>query len=179
LDYVDLISEQVELQRLRQHNAALNRILLALGSGEAIAVVLEVIAAAVREALHAEDVQFCLDGAGSTYGNSAPHPALVTGASPLCLPLLRDGQQCGTLIITRDSLAGDFSPPDMVFAQEVAAQAVIAIDRAERDAEALRRVARAEALREIAHELSAELDMVRCVEATREQVSRLIDYESC
>lgn len=154
--------------------------MLALGSGDGIAAILETIAVAVREALQAGDVQFCLVADEGAHDDSSQYstPTASMG-SALHVPLQQEGRQCGTLIITRAPLAGEFSSADSIFAQEVAAQAVIAIDRARRDDEAARRVARAEVLREIAHELSAELDIVRFVEATREQVARLIDYESC
>lgn len=180
MDYVELVPEMLELHRLRQYNAALGQILLALGSGEGIATILDAIAAAVRAPLQAEAVRFLFE---QDEDPSVDHPLQVIPVaglySPLTVPLLRAGQRCGTLTVTRGPLVGAFSAADITFAQDVAAQAVVAFDRAQRDDEAARRVARAEALREIAHELSAELDMVRFVEATHEQVARLIDYESC
>lgn len=180
MNYVEPLPDMLVLRRIQQHNAALRQILRALGSDAGIAAILEAIAAAIRESLPAEDVRFVVERDDAT-SEDYPFPTIQHDEprSVLTVPLLRAGRRYGALIIQHESPAGEFSPADIAFVREIAAQAVIAIDRARRDDEVAGRVARAEVLREIAHELSAELDMVRFVEATREQVARLIDYESC
>ena len=182
----EIIDDSAESARVLRQNDALLRILAALGAGGEIGATLAMILEAIVAALRAERGWLVLDAAATTLvpdrSRIGPPAALASpdGADErvsLEVPLLSGGCSRGSLVLTRQRSVGAFSPLDAIFARDVAAQVVVALDRAERDAAAAQRVVRAEVLREIVQELSAELDLGRFLEVTREQIARLIDHE--
>ncbi|MFN8513585.1 MAG: diguanylate cyclase [Thermomicrobiales bacterium] len=162
--------------RLQRRYAALELILAALVSDNDLEQTLAAIAAATATAIAADRAWCTLQN--GPHDPAAPAPA-DADALALTLPLLHADHALGAFHLLRHRPAHPFSADDIAFAREIAARASIAIERAHRDAEARRRVERAEALREIGRVLSAELDFDRFHTVAQEQVARIIDHGSC
>ena len=173
------VTWELECDRLRRQYSALGRILTISGAGGDLPGTLHAIAAVIATTLHLDGARFIL-GDDDPGGLPDP-PRLDHDATPgvaLLVPLANDGRILGSLHLMRHDAGSPFSPDDVAFAREIAAQAVVVIERIRRDAEAWRRLERAEALREIGRVLSAELDFDRFLTVAREQVARIVEHAS-
>lgn len=107
-----------------------------------------------------------------------PDPA-ADPAHLLVVPIVRTGRVGGCLRVERPLDRRPFDHHDASFSVELAALLALLIGRAEGYAAAQRRAVRADALREIGRELSAELDLDRfCATASR-HLTRLMDVRDC
>jgi GAF domain-containing protein len=177
-----------------QHTVILADLLTVLAADGNLHDTLAAIAAPTAAALRADSAWFALaSGWPRSAATSPPRspqetppaspdstaPLQTESAGSLAVPLVRDETFYGTLHLRRDRSADAFADDEITLARAIAGYATSAIVRARRDAEAQRRVERAEALREIGRVLSTELDYGRFLEVTREQVARIIDHGSC
>jgi diguanylate cyclase (GGDEF)-like protein len=177
--------------RVRRRYAALEAILDALVSDTELWQTLAAVAAATAAAVDADRAWFALrDDPGAP--RHIPESSLIDsldgtdqpahgqeGDVALVVPLLHTDYCLGAFHVVRVGPARPFSDSDVGFVRATAARASVAIERAHRDADARRRVERAEALREIGRVLSAELDFDRFLTVAQEQVARIVDHGSC
>ncbi len=196
----DVTPEPLTIASLQRQHHALGRILRALGAIDQLQSTLDVIALACAEALEAVSASVVLHETPSApplVGALRPVPLVVpatpsgdacglacdgadaAGGTLITLPLARCGHLLGTFQVRRHDGAAPFSVGEIAFARQVAEQAIVAIGRVRREADARRRVEHAEALREIGRELNAELDFARFLTVMRRVVARLVDHESC
>ncbi len=161
---------ELECDRLRRQYAALGQILTISGASNDLSGTLDAIAAVIATALHLDSARFIL-GNGPVPADDAPGVMLL-------VPIVNEVGLLGILQLVRHAEDAPFLPADVAFAQDIAVQAVVVIERIRRDAEAWRRLERAEALREVGRVLSAELDFDRFLTVAREQVARIVDHAS-
>lgn len=172
--------------RLRRQYRVLRHVIAAMADADSLEQTLEALVAALATGLEADSAALQLHEAPYltiTWPSaqlSHPEPrSLAHLPVTLDLPLLHGAHRVGMLRFGRLSAAVDFDEQDHTFAEDILTQAASVIERVRREAEAQRRIARAEALREIGRTVSAELDFGCLLAVTRDQVARLIPHESC
>jgi len=97
----------------------------------------------------------------------------------LVIPLFRHGRLGGCLRVERPLVARPFDHNDADFSADLAALLSLLLGRADSFDAAQRRAVRADALREIGRELSAELDLDRFCATASQHLTRLMDAQDC
>lgn len=111
---------------------------------------------------------------------SRPRPDPVGEAAHLLvIPLLRSGRLGGCLRVERPLTARPFDQHEADFSTALAALLSLLLGRADSYDAAQRRAVRADALREIGRELSAELDLDRFCATASQHLTRLMDVQDC
>jgi diguanylate cyclase (GGDEF)-like protein len=97
----------------------------------------------------------------------------------LIAPLRRAGQIIGSLQFSRAATGLPFSPQELALGDDLAALAGLIVGRFQQETLIRQRAARAEALREIGHQLSSELDFGRFLDRTAAHLMTLFHTRDC
>lgn len=112
-------------------------------------------------------------------GSARPVPDPQLTWQTLIVPLWYAGTLTGCLYLSRTAPCPPFTLADAALGDSLAATAGLVIARIGHEAVVQRRASRAEALREIAHQLTAELDFERFLDGVATHLMTLMNVRDC
>ncbi len=169
-----------QLVALRQQSVALQDLILGLQVEGDLAPRLDALVGALQQVLGAADGWFTVDEAVLMLLGALPAQRLRSNSTDtaLCIPLAHAGTDFGAFYFLEKADGQPFSPEALVLARHIVDQMATLIAQTQQQRLTEQRLARAEALRDIAHTLSTELDLDRALMLIHEQVLRLIKHQN-